>query len=277
MTTNFTIHLLHGLEVAGRRHRRAELREPTGHDEAMLAELGADVMPAERVSALVAALTLRIGEIENPSPEQLLDLTVGDRERLILALCAKLIGPKCDVVAACPACGSLAEFSIDLEAVVSLDGSGPSQITLPNDDGSWTARIRPATGADLRGASQHGQHGPRVLILKCIEELANASGDRVSASELPSDCESVVAEALLALDPAAEIRFDATCPSCGGAISALLDGYALLQRKLGGARRVFEDVFRMARGYHWSEAEILALPLGRRRRYLDIADPETRP
>ncbi len=49
-------------------------------------------------------------------------------------------------------------------------------------------------------------------------------------------------------------------------------GYVILQTALGDVRRVYDDVFRMARAYHWSEAEILSLPLRRRRHYLAIAE-----
>ena len=52
MTQSFKVELLHGLLEAGRRHTLAELRDPTGHDEAMLAELRRDATPAECVSAL---------------------------------------------------------------------------------------------------------------------------------------------------------------------------------------------------------------------------------
>ncbi len=85
MTQSFKVELFHGLLETGQRHTLAELRDPTGHDEAMLAELGQDATPAERVSALIAALTLRIGDCERPSMDQILQLTAGDRERILLA------------------------------------------------------------------------------------------------------------------------------------------------------------------------------------------------
>src|SRR6476469_7167210 len=44
------LELLYGLLEDGRRHTLAELRDPTGHDEAMLAELRRDATPAECIS-----------------------------------------------------------------------------------------------------------------------------------------------------------------------------------------------------------------------------------
>ena len=127
-------------------------------------------------------------------------------------------------------------------------------------------------GADLERAARDGPRAARDLIVSCIEELTNPSGHCVAQSELPTACESVVADALLALDPAAESLIEIDCPSCAKPIDALLDSYAILQCGLGGANRIYDDVFRIARTFHWSEHEILSLPLRRRRHYVAIAE-----
>ncbi|MGQ0444606.1 MAG: hypothetical protein ACT4O2_05630 [Beijerinckiaceae bacterium] len=276
MTLTFKVQLLYGLLERGQRHTVAELRDPAGYDEAMLAELGRDTTPVERVSALLAALTLRLGEIEAPAADRLLDLTAGDRERLVLALCARLLGSEIDLVAACPSCGALAEIPVCFAEVAAArpaaGASMESYFALQAGGANWVARLRLPTGADLERTARGGPGAARDLILCCIEELADPSGGRVARSKLPAACESSLAEALLALDPIAEWRFAGNCPSCAEPIDMLLDGYTILQSGLGSANRVYREVFRMARNYHWCEAEILALPLRRRRRYLAIAE-----
>jgi hypothetical protein len=136
----------------------------------------------------------------------------------------------------------------------------------------WSVRLRSPTGADLERAARGGPAAVRELIVNCIEELTAPSGDRVARDELPPEFESDVADALLALDPAAEARVAIACPSCSSPIDALLDAYAILKEAFGSSRRIYDEVYRMARAYHWSEAEILALPLRRRRHYLAIAE-----
>ena len=275
MMQSFKVELLHGLLEAGHRHRVADLRDATGHDEAMLADLGRHATPAERVSAALAALTLRIGGIESPAMEQVLELTAGDRERLLLALCERLLGPEIDLIATCPSCSEAAELSIRFADIIAAHPattvSADPHVDLDAGGETWTAHLRPPTGADLEYAARDGPRGARQLIISCVVELIDPSAERVPPSALPAACESQVADALLALDPAAETRIGAECPFCGQRIDALLDGYALLQNGLGGSQRVYDDVFRMARAYHWSEAEILSLPLRRRRQYLAIA------
>lgn len=282
MMQSFAVDLLHGLVEEGRRHAVAVLREPTGHDEALLADLRRAATPAECASALIAALTLRIGAIEQPSRERLAALSAGDRERLMLALCARLLGPEAFLVASCGSCGAIVEFTVNFaECAATRDADEriiPAQFAFESEDGRWTARLRPPSGADLERAARGGPGASRALILACVESLAGPSGAALSQSALPAHCEAAIADALLALDPAAETHVRADCPSCGAPIEALLDGLSIVQSALGGARRIYEEVFRMAQSYHWSEAEILSLPMRRRRQYLAIAEAaEARP
>ena len=73
------------------------------------------------------------------------------------------------------------------------------------------------------------------------------------------------------LDPQAELRLGAACPTCGEPIDATLDAGALLLDELAGdADALFAEVHALARHYHWSEGEILGLELPRRRRYLEL-------
>lgn len=286
MTQAIKVELRHGLLEGRRRHTLAELREPVGRDEAMLAELGTGATPAERVSALLANLLLRIGSIEKPAMERVIELTAGDRERLLLALCERLLGPEIDLVTTCPACRELVEvpfrFANVLAREAGEDGAplrsiGSFGFASPAPAArertlTWSARLRPPTGVDLERAARSGAAAARELIVNCIEDLTGPAGDRVARDQLPAECEADVADALLALDPAAESRVAIACPFCSTPIDSLLDACAILQDGLGGTRRIYDEVYRMARAYHWSEAEILSLPLRRRRHYLSIAE-----
>jgi hypothetical protein len=275
MLQSSRVELLRGLLEPGGRHTLAVLRDPTGHDEAMLAELGVHATPAEQVSALIAALALCIGKIEHPSKELILRLTAGDRERLVLAVCARLLGAQIDLVIACQACRALAEIPVRFDEVIAARPQLPLEheraVDFKADDGRWTARCRPPTGADLEKAARGGPDAARNLIVDCLLALTTPDGRPVAVGELPSECESAAAAALAAFDPAAECRITMECPACAGTIDAVLDGYTILRTGLGGARQIYDDVYRMARAYYWSEADILALPTHRRRHYLAIA------
>lgn len=266
---SFHVELLHGLGETESTHRLAELREPTGHDQAVLAEMSA-ASPARCANALIASLVLRLGD-SSPTTEQLFELTAGDRERLLLAVSSRLLGAEADLVASCPACKSLVEVAIRFRDLLSArPASSDRHCSLATKDGAWTAEIVPPTGVDLERAMAAGPDGGRRLLEECLTALVDPQGHDVSREALPRECEGALAERLLALDPLAECLITVECPHCAAAFDTLLDGFSLVKSALG-ADQLYGDVYRMARAYHWSEADILALPLARRARYLAIA------
>lgn len=263
---SFYVELLHGLDA----RRLVELREPTGNDQALLAEMGTTA-PVHGVSALIESLVLRIGE-DVPMPDELARLTVGDRERLLLAVCSRLLGAATDLVVACPSCMSVVEVPIRFRDLVSAQPeSSDRRCVLATRDGNWAAEVAPPTGEDLERTLGLGQRSARLLLEACLTALFDAQGQAVGREDLPEDCEAELAEKLLALDPLAECRIAVECPHCAQSFETLLDGYALLKGAFGNASALYGDVYRMARAYHWSEADILALPLAKRAQYLAIA------
>lgn len=267
---SFHVELLHGLGGREATDRLAELREPTGEDQALLAEMDI-ASPARCVSALIANLVLRLGNAE-PTPDQLEKLTIGDRERLLLAACSHILGAEADLVVSCPGCRALVEAPIRFRDLISVrPAPSASRCSLAAEDGEWSAELTPPTGADLERAMKAGPDAARRLLESCVKALFDVRGHAVSRDALPQECEAELAERLLALDPLAECRIAVDCPHCALRFDTLLDGFALLKNAFGSAHALYGDVYRMARAYHWSEADILALPLAKRAQYIAIA------
>jgi hypothetical protein len=238
-----------------------------------MAETG-DATPAEQASRFLAGLITKIGDCERPTPGDVQTLSVGDRERLLLAVSARLLGPELQLMATCPHCREKAEITARVADLIALPCPAPDEIHLEAEDGRWRARIRPPTGADLKRAARGAPDAARVLLTDCLIELVDPSGRPVEATVLPAECEAHVASALAGLDRMAECSVEINCPYCQVPIEALVDGYTLLRAALGGAGNLYQEVLGMTRAYRWSEAEIMALPVIRRRRYLAAAGLE---
>ena len=86
-----------------------------------------------------------------------------------------------------------------------------------------------------------------------------------------ADLRAPLAAVFAKLDPEAETELRAPCPACGTEVTALLDAESFLAGEFARTDGIFGEVDRLARTYHWSEAEILALTVARRRRYLALA------
>jgi hypothetical protein len=75
-----------------------------------------------------------------------------------------------------------------------------------------------------------------------------------------------------AMAPSLCAELHGVCPECGAAVETTFDPLQYTLRELRDqAAFVYEEVCSIAHHYHWSEAEILALPAVRRARYAELA------
>jgi hypothetical protein len=244
------IRLPHGVFVSGAWRREVGLRLPTGADEERL--LGGGLTPAERVSELLGrCLDVDVAR----------DLTVGDREALLLHLRARVFGDRLPCVLACPSCDEAMDLDLSVATLLVAPYRRVHRRHRAVLDGR-AVRFRLPTGADQEAAARAADvaAGVRLLVERCVD------GDPLPDALVPG-----LAAAMARLDPQAETLLALECPACGAACSALLDAAALFLGELtAGHQRLLEEVHVLARTYHWSEAEILSLDIGRRRRYLEL-------
>jgi hypothetical protein len=260
--------LPHGVLCGTARRHDVLLRRPTGADEALLVEELAGATAAERASALLARCVGRIGG-EPAGLDDVRALTVGDREALMLALRAVAFGERLACVLDCPHCGERMDLELSVSELLEEpygDVREAHELALA---GGGHVRFRLPTGADqeVAGAASDVQAGARLLLERCVLEVDGEA-----------DYADALGDAMARLDPQAEVRLAATCPSCAEPVDALLDAATLLLDELAGdAEDLFGEVHALARHYHWSESEILGLDLARRRRYLNllVADETT--
>jgi len=80
-------------------------------------------------------------------------------------------------------------------------------------------------------------------------------------------------------DPQAEIELSVTCPACGATFTTELDAGDLLYSDLVARQGDLDlAIHLLALHYHWSEDDILDLPIARRRRYVEaLVDGLTAP
>jgi hypothetical protein len=85
----------------------------------------------------------------------------------------------------------------------------------------------------------------------------------------------VLAKAIEACDPQAEVRFALACAACGHQWKAVLDIGELLFSEVGAsARDLLGQVHALAYAYKWREADILQMSAARRRLYLQMVGYE---
>lgn len=211
----------------------------------------------ERQHPLHRALTLlAVAEPQAPL-EALASLPIGERDRRLFALRARLFGGQLDAVAACPRCGELLDISCDGQAVFGGEAAEPD---CELDLGGRRLSLRAPNTVDLL----------EIAALPVAERPA-ALMDRCAGEALEGDARTLAETRLSELDPLGEVSFALDCAGCGHAWSEVFDIAAFLWTEIGDrAQRLLREIHALARAYGWREADILALTPQRRSAYLAL-------
>lgn len=273
------VQLVHGTGRGGVRHREAVLRALTGNDEALLAECPAILSPAACATELLAVATQRIGTAGPVDRAMVADLALGDRERLLLTLCGMTFGAALDLVACCPECGAASDVEVRIADILGATPP-PAADTMAlwpeTTEGRWHLRFRLPTGRDqeIAAAAPDRAEAVAALMADCVVSCTDPAGVARGPEEAVQRFGGLLGAAFERMDPGVEAMTVIDCGECGVSSPALLDAFAILHTGLARGERVGGDTYLMARHYHWSERDILALPIARRRRYLNLVAGE---
>jgi hypothetical protein len=223
-------------------------------------ERGLDEGPVER------GLTLLGLAFPGEDPDALAALSVGERDRRLLALREALFGAQVTGLVACPSCGEQVELEFatrELWAAPATDAA----VTLSGDD--HDVRLRLPDSRDLLAlAAVDAADAPALLLERCLVS-ARVGSEAASADRLPPDLVAEAGRRLADADPQADVRFALTCPACGNGWAAPFDVVPFLWTELDTwAGRTLADVHALAAAYGWTERDILALGPARRASYL---------
>jgi hypothetical protein len=233
---------------------------------------------ARSPARLVTALLARCAEM---SDEAVAELTVGDREALLLHLRRLTFGERMPCVLTCPRaeCGE----RMDLDLLVSdlllspyPDPRVVHEAVFEDAGASWTVQFRLPNGSDQEAVADAPFDEDRAVELLLRRCVRRAERDGGAADRVPPGVARQLSELMGMLDPQAEIILEPRCPACQGVFHASFDTTSWLFRELTiRTRALLSEVHVLASVYHWSEAAILALPEHRRRWYLDLVEAST--
>jgi hypothetical protein len=274
--------LPHGLWIDGKAQDRLDLRAVGVDDEVFLVQTGG-MAPARRANALLARCIGPLGA-GAPGPAAIVrSLVAGDREAVLLHLRRMTLGDEFSGVFRCTRTGCEEPLELDLKASDMLlppypHAAGRYARSVAHDGLTFEVHFRLPTAGDQQDAVELALADPEAAarrVLECCVEGVACDGRAVDPSTLARPVIDQVAAAMEELDPQALIEFDLTCPACAATFSALFDAGDFLLRELDRrAEHVLREVHTLALCYHWSEAEILAMPRARRRRYLELIATE---
>lgn len=225
------------------------MRALTGQDEiAFHAPAGG---PHGRLAALAAAVGGR-------GIEALSALTLPDWEEALLALRRALIGPHIESETDCTGCGAGNALAFSLD-----DLPREPAAPLPLDG----VPLRLLRLGDLIALERRGLRGEAGLAA-LLSLAAGMEPAQAEARLAGPDRETVIA-ALESTVAGLGLEIGTACTDCGTALVLPLDVAEFLDTELRSrAATLLDEIHLIAMSYHWSETEILALPVSRRQDYL---------
>lgn len=225
---------------------------------------------AETAAGASHALAILSRAMPERGSDALAGMPVGRRDAELLAVRAATFGARIALVSDCPRCGATLESGLKAEDVGLAcehlpESAEPREVLLAGR----RVLMRPATAGDLAAAEALRRPAAMraALLSACVLAV-----DGVAGAPVPDDLVPAVEAALADLDPQAEVELEFDCSECGEAWTEYLDPPTLIRFELATrARRILAEVAELARAFHWSERDILALSPARRRFYLEAA------
>lgn len=242
------------------------MRPFSANDVITVWELGQRLHPLERAIVLLSVA------YPDRSQQELARLSVGQRDRRLLALRQMTIGSQLNSLIACPNCGDRLEFTLNLSDICVGELSDDVCIDNTIQIGEFECQFRLPNSLDLAQltAAQTIDEAYRSLIEGCVLSVSQA-GHFVSWNVLPPEAMTQLAQHISDCDPQAEIMLDLDCPACGHHWQTLFDIVSFFWTELDSlARRLLQDVHVLAKAYGWREADILSMSATRRQFYLDM-------
>jgi hypothetical protein len=265
--------------------REARVRGIPEGDEELAAQLSAATLAIERTSALLAACVSRLGDWDCSGSDAVHELSLGDREALLLHIQRMTFGERLECVLRCPACAEPMEFQLQVADLL-LPASDRRQRHYEEiftvDGTPLRVRFRMPAAADLERAIRGAPDIPeaaRAVLLGCVEWVhreKDPGEGHLAAQFWPADLSTQIAARIAELDPQAELWLQLTCPRCGHTFPTSLDTADYILRELAEReRRMYEEVHQLALAYHWSEADILRMTPRKRKVYLEMLAGES--
>jgi hypothetical protein len=209
------------------------------------------------------------------STEELLAMSLGERDECLLAAHRLLFGPRLVCVDTCPSCATDLELDVAVDDLLAAAEGDESTGEVEVEVDGWVVRGRSLVVQDVLDAAVPDAERARTILL--TRSIASATGPgsepmRVGSDPLPHEVEAAFLADLASRNPTGALDIQETCPECSHVWTTPFDAVSYLWAEIDGwARRLLREVHSLAMAYGWAESDILALSPARRAAYLDLA------
>jgi len=246
---------------------RAQPRALDGETELAVAEAVASgtTRPA-KVTAIIAAMYERLDE-KPVDRETARAVSAAGREWLLQRAARRFHAASDWFETTCSGCGARFDLSLSIDDIPRVaPGDGFPVVDIQTSLGRRAFEVPNGAHEEAFARRQHADPLRTFAALCGLSEQADADAIHFDSNDLVQ-----MDEALEAASPEVADSVEALCPECGLQTRVRIDPlmFAFPRRT-----DILQEVHLLASGYRWSEREILALPVSRRRDYAQLIQAE---
>jgi len=244
--------------------RLALLREPCAGDELLSDGAGPTAVTEWLGGLLLGGSGAALGK------DDVWRLSLSDRDRIVALLHAVCFGDRVESRVTCSACRDTFEVDFSLASLIeSLESEERSgDVEGPDEHGKY----RLAGGGSFRLPTTDDE---RAVAGLPIEEAMRELVRRCAATDQATSDYEKLDRAMAAVAPVVDLDFTATCAVCGVEQTVHFDLVSFFVAALARERPLLmREIHKLALAYHWSRAEILALPRSVRRAHVALIEAE---
>jgi hypothetical protein len=224
-------------------------------------------------ASLQRPLVLLAAAFPGISPDTLVKMSVGQRDRGLLQMRECLFGQKLQNTAVCPQCterleweNQVADFLLPPHENTTTD----QEFELDSGEYSLLFRLPNSLDIDRVAGDANTETAQQILLSRCLLK-ASRSGAVCELQQLPDSAIQQLTDRIEALDSQADIQIELDCPACSHRWVVLFDIANFLWKEVNAwAEQMLQTVYRLAAAYGWSEREILSISPVRRQLYLGL-------
>jgi hypothetical protein len=201
------------------------------------------------------------------------EMPIGKRLECLLRLAAGDEQTEFSFPFKCGSCAAELELNLTLDEIAELQREADlvEHVEIEISDGKML--FRKPRGIDQEHWQRQVFTDEQAATRQIISSLQITSGE--PPPELSDETLRIIDEAMDAADPLVNFNCTVNCAECAATNSFDIDLYRFALDQLRRRQwRLLYTIHRLATRYHWSEAEIFAVPDWRRRQYLDLISNE---
>ena len=258
-----------GLLVNGRLERTVAFKPLTGQVEQSLYDSDKAASLPCRVSRALSRTVASIGKKKNLDTAVMSALSVGDRQFLMMRLCARFFGDVFWMTGTCLDCDTAFDIRMERSAIpVKAAGRTYPYVSLSLDGRKIKAVVPRGRDQERIDGLEDDQAVKRLLAL-CLVSVDGRKPPENFADTLSSRHWDLLDEAFESVSPLVATRVETVCPACSTPQIVDIDPYGLDGFETAS---FYNEVHLLASTYHWGEREILDLPRERRHLYIKLID-----